>query len=195
MISALKLPAQVLVRRGHFIVILTVALSLLLASPYGVRAADFWISITVDPEQPSVNERVRVSVQTLRASSGCLTDPNVETTPFVAYDGINSVFPLDAFELRALAPDPVSPAPHGTPAAEEIDDIVFEATRSDRDPTVWEGDVVFPRPGEWTLRLTYPSFGMGDPACIGFEETVTVLPESGAGTPTVGTPPSATPEI
>jgi uncharacterized membrane protein len=165
-------------RCSSAIAVALIALTLLMAQN---AEAGLWLTITVAPEQPRALEPVTVTVQTLEAS-GCLTDPAVEATPIVA----QSEPELEAMELHAIGLSegigtPIFPADQG---------ILFKVTRNPDDLTLWTGTLTFPDPGEWTLRVTSPSFSGGPASCYGYAIDVTVLPQANVATPEIATPTS-----
>lgn len=170
-----------LARRHRYsvIAVAVIALTLLMAQN---AEAGLWLTIAVAPEQPQALEPVTVTVQTLEAS-GCLTDANVEATPVITH----SEPELYAMELHAIGPI-IKGASTPVPSAEQ--GIPFEVTRNPDDLTLWTGTVTFPEPGEWTLRVTFPSFSGGPASCFGYELEVTVLPQASVATPEVATPTS-----
>jgi hypothetical protein len=133
----------------------------ILLLPAVVDAA-LWVRVTVEPIQPVAGEPARVSVQTLvLTGASCLADPLATVVPVVAFDGAPY---LETMELEAVGPG-------------QAEALTVEVRRRNDDPTFWDGKVVFPTAGAWTLRMVAPSWP-GDPTgeCSGAAVTVHVLP-------------------
>jgi hypothetical protein len=136
-------------------------LFLLLLPPSGNAA--LWVSIGIDPPAPVAGVSARVSVQMLLVyGADCLDDPRATVTPTVAFtDG--SVPSSATMERRATGPGPG-------------DVVTVKVRRRADDPTTWDGRVVFPTAGTWTLQMERPSWPGASGSCSGAEVTVTVRP-------------------
>jgi hypothetical protein len=94
----------------------------------------------------------------------------------------------EPIELTILGPADLPSGEAGTPVPRGFQTFTVMLPVSDHDPTIWEGRVVFPAPGEWTLRVTFPDYAAADPSCTGHEETVEVHPALPEATPATGAP-------
>lgn len=161
--------------RRRLLVAAIISVVALIVAPSLLHAA-LWVRISIAPNQPSAGEPVHVRVQTVVVwEAQCLDDPSADVTPIAAYTGTNGAT-LDMMQLAAIGPDP------GTP-------LLASVIRREDDPTMWEGSIVFPAAGPWTLRMARPYWPVGSGTCTGAEIQVTVL---AAGTPEA-TPQAATP--
>jgi len=158
---------QIKVRASSMLLVAcVVAISLM---PVHATRAALWVEITVAPDIPRAGESANVRVQTFsRLQTACIDDPDANPIPDVAYTGETYPTVLDTFEVTATAP-------HGH---EHL--ILLERTKEDG--SIWEGETVFPVPGEWSLEMAMPYFPripIPDP-CSGGSILVTVLPAVGA---------------
>lgn len=135
----------------------------------GMSEAAMALRITVDPSSPGVGRPARVTVVTLAPfNSLCVDDPNADMRPWS--DWHTSAGEL-RFELKAFQGDRV---------------IDIPLRRRETDRPYWDGQVIFPRGGPWTVRMVYPEWGGGTPhgeECAGARITVLVqelaLPATG----------------
>lgn len=122
------------------------------------------LRITVDPSSPIVGRSARVTVLTLAPfNSLCVDDPNADMRPWS--DWHTSAGEL-RFELKAFQDD-------------HVIDVPLRRRESDR--ASWDGQVVFPAEGRWTLRMVYPEWGGGTShgeQCAGARIIVTVRPSA-----------------
>ena len=167
----------------------------ILVAPSWSRAA-LLPSITVNPEQPIVGELAQITVEGMAIFGEdveCRTAPGATVVPFVDVVAPGTLL-SDTVEVTAIGPDLIGPDSTSASLFAIPDDaIIVLLPRSPRNPTIWEGEIRFPKQGEWTLRMTRPAWS-GDPTCIGHEIVVTALPGDGAATPAVATPaPTASP--
>ena len=156
----------------------------ILAVPHWSRAA-LWPEITVDPERPIAGELARITVEGLAIFGEdveCRTSPGATVVPFIDVAEPGSTTLPDTVEVTAISPDP--DGPDATPVSRFAipEDAIVVTLLWSAEDALWVGDIVFPMPGDWTLRMTSPTWS-GDPACIGHEITVTVLPGDEAATP------------
>jgi hypothetical protein len=135
------------------------------AANSAVASAAMWIRIEV-AGTPIAGQLTHVSVITgvIRESGKCAADPGFE--PWADW------------------------YPGGGPATVRL--VVYPEARSEQsrevqlslragDPARHDGEVRFPEPGRWTLRVIQPDFGQSGPdaeACAGARRTVDVLPAS-----------------
>lgn len=130
-----------------------------------VVAAALWLHISTIPAHPVAGSPTTLVVQTLRVTGGnCLNDPGVHITPVPAYTGIDGP-KLKDMQLQA-----------DESRGSEV--LTIHVERSVTDATQWDAQVVFPSPGTWTVRMTYPSFSSDvivPAACSGAEAAVVVL--------------------
>jgi hypothetical protein len=119
------------------------------------------LRMTVDPRVPTVGSTAHVAVLTLAPfSHGCVNDPAADMRPWWDWNGDGG---RDlAFDLRAFQDDRV---------------ITIPLTRRASDLAYWDGSVVFPTPGRWTVRMVKPEWSGGVPdgeECAGARITVLV---------------------
>jgi hypothetical protein len=137
----------------------------LLALPTSIGAA-MWVRVQVEPAQPRAGQAAKVSVLTFYLTEQrCADDPAAKPIPHAEWTSIGP----QSLDLRMAA--------YG-PSASSVVQIPLERRISD--PTYWDGSIVFPAPGQWTLRVTRPEFG-GNEACLGARAVVTVQPSATAG--------------
>lgn len=125
---------------------------------YQLASAAMWVRITVAPVQPVAGELARVSVQTLMVTGGanCLDDPRATVVPVSAYDWTPY--------LETIGPG-------------QADPLIVEMQYQDSDPSWWDGEIVFPTPGSWMLRMARPSWPAdATDTCSGAQVSVRVLP-------------------
>ncbi len=149
---------------------LGVALLLILASP---ALAKMWVRTSLDPPTPQVGGNTHVTALTFYLTSNhCWDDPAASPIPHATWYGGATVGPDQrALELRASGP--------------ASSDLVIPLMQRASDPAYWDGAVVFPAAGEWTLRVVRAGdilraaderYNQAGNRCAGFERTVTVLP-------------------
>jgi hypothetical protein len=137
------------------------ALVIALSSRAGSADAAMAVRIVVTPSQPAVNARATVSVLTLAPfSERCVDDPTADYRPWSDWN-------TGGMPLRLVLQA-------SQPGTEPID---LSLDRRDGDPTWWDGKITFPAPGEWTLRMSHPTWaqaGADAEACAGARITVRV---------------------
>jgi len=133
---------------------------LCLAAPAGAAMA---VRILVTPVRPVAGQAATVSVQTLAPfTQKCIDDPTADYRPWSEWQT------SDGGTLRLAAQ---ATTREGTAPLE----VAF--VRRESDPTWWDGAIVFPTAGEWTLRMSYPTWsqaGAAAEACAGARITVVV---------------------
>lgn len=139
--------------------LLTAVIALALSGP---AEAAMWLRISADPASPWVGQATRVTVLTLvNYANYCVDDPSSDLRPWSDWHTSSGEI---RFDLKAFLGDRVLDIP---------------VHRRESDPAYWDGEVVFPSGGEWTMRMTYPLWSGGDPdgeRCAGARTSVTVRP-------------------
>ncbi len=154
--------------RGGLPLALTTALYVALALP---ASAAMWMRITLDPAKPRAGEIVTVTLLTFYLTrSLCWDDPAASPIPNARwYSGGSEP---DKLDLRLLASGP------------EGNEFRVPLSQRPQDGAYWDGKLVFPSSGEWTLHVlraidgqVVKVSGQSPEAdrCGGFERTIRVL--------------------
>lgn len=141
---------------------LGIALTFVLALTFSRPAlAALLVRISTDPPAPAAGERARVSVLTfVPVGQRCANDPAMPVTPIPRSQW--RTLGADALDIKMVAVGPDGSS-IDVPLAPRVSD-----------PAYWDGPVVFPTPGRWTLRVIHPRWE--DEECGGAKKSVTVLP-------------------
>lgn len=154
--------------RGGLLLALAAALDVALALP---ASAAMWMRISLDPPKPRAGETITVTVLTFSLTrSLCWDDPAARPIPAAKwYSGGSEP---DRLDLRLLASGP--------------DGSEFRVPLSQRpqDGAFWDGKLVFPSSGDWTLHVLWLQDGQmvkvsgqspEADRCAGFERTIHVM--------------------
>jgi hypothetical protein len=148
------------------------AMPVLLALMSVEADAKMALRISVEPSSPLVGTPARVTVLTMAPlSEHCVYDARADMRPWSDWHPKGAL----SFELVAAAGGRSIPIP---------------LRQRDGDPVYWDGDVVFPEAGAWTLRMVRPEWSGGNPEgeiCAGARIVVPV--RSSSAPPAVAGPP------
>jgi hypothetical protein len=153
---------------------------------FGVPAtAAMFVRLGLDPPAPQMGETTHVSVLTFSLTRGglCWDDPVASPIPNARWYGIG--FEPDTMQLHLLAAGP------------DLQTMTVPLARRSTDPTYWDGSIVFPSPGEWTVLVSTEAQGqireLAGNRCAGFLRTVKVSPAGPSTVVATGAPQSAGP--
>jgi hypothetical protein len=123
----------------------------------GSAMGAMYLRMSLSPASPQVGETAQLEVQTgVQAGTGahCLDDAGASFTPMRSEDWSTPLGRgLQAGDLAAAAIGP----------NDQRLDVPLKLRPSDT--SVWDGDVLFPTPGEWTIHMVHPSWS--DESCAG----------------------------
>lgn len=169
-------------RRLCLACLMATVVSLALSMP---ALAALWVRVSLDPGTPTAGESVHVSVFTFYLTSNrCWDDPAASPIPnAIWYGGVGGSTP-QGLDLRIAARGPGS---------RQIQ--VALSQRSD-DRAYWDGNLVFPTAGDWTLLVL--AFGAqpdwshaADYRCSGLTRTIRVVGARGETMPPTSRPVAA----
>lgn len=155
---------------------------LVLAVP---AAAAMFVRLALDPPAPQMGETTHISVLTFSLTKGglCWDDPGASPIPNARWYGIG--FEPDTMQLYLLAAGP------------DLQTMTVPLARRSADPTYWDGSIVFPSPGEWTVLVSTEAQGqireLAGNRCAGFLRTVKVGPAGPSTVVATDVPHSAGP--
>lgn len=147
--------------------IAAIALGLALGGAFGAAGradAALWLQITTELASPRAGAATLVSVLTYYLTRNlCADDPRAAPIPNAIWSPPLHLEPA-AFAPGSATPLPIPLTPRASPSA------------------FWDGTVVFPAPGRWTLRVTSLQGSGADLACMGAVQALTVAPAAAPAT-------------
>lgn len=115
----------------------------------GGASAAMWVALNVSPERPTVGEPAEVLLRTFATFGSDDLGEIVNDGPIPAPSGFALVLWGVDYPFELVAQGPSS------------ENLTIEVHRDPADASLYRGEVAFPSPGEWRLRL--PQFaGSGD---------------------------------
>lgn len=144
---------------------------------HGSAQASMWVATSITPNIPRAGDPVHLTVLKFYMTKNlCWDDPAASPIPNAIWYGDDVVPSNPALRIRATHPSASA--------------IVVSLSQRTGDGAYWDGTIVFPSAGDWTLHvLQAPNYTeSGDVAairCTGFQRTVSVvgsaLPRAGHG--------------